>query len=323
MSGHCEAVDDIGLSLSLSATPLATKLGGSTRNGSAATLSDVYQMLVKGVGPQVSKATANAFALPPRGALGALHLRRGTTSIPWYPIVTTGPYSKSNHGVTINTHKQHPFFKGSQAVSVGNVACRQMGFGGAVLVTNCRGLQILHERIATSARKAAVDQVNDLLGCSTNNTGGDDNTDALKSQSSKSWIAVESDAPLSIEASLLHGHWLPGSNHSFHGPPPWAVHSGWPESWCVGNEVPVAPTGVAPDPCEITPDTGMTSPAIKRVGICARTAGAVAHCYRDQLERALNDDVGNACFTQSRHQVLTDFFIFYKLVLVVVSSVPI
>ena len=53
------------------------------------------------------------------------------------------------------------------------------------------------------------------------------------------------------------------------------------------------------------------------------TGAGRLHCNRDQLERALNDDVGNACLAQTGQQVLTDLLIFYKLVLVVVASVPI
>eukprot|EP01043_Picozoa_sp_COSAG02_P038478 COSAG02_NODE_2969_length_7640_cov_2.657870_2_plen_1434_part_00 len=284
VSGRCEKPDDIGVSLS--AMPTGAGMTNHTENISAERLSETYQTLLTAVGKEVSINTAGAFALPPTGVLGALNMRRGSE---WRPVVTAS--ASWNHKGTIDT-EAHNAAAGSRAVALGNVACRQMGFGGAVLVTNCRGLRLLRDHTSTSAGKA-LDQAYHSIGCSDNEKSEDGNgwdggskaSETSKSPTWKAWIAYQSSTDNPTSATL-HGQWLPGTNHSFHGPPPWLAHTGWTESFCVGNEAPVAPVGVASDPCEITlePATAISA-ATLRLGICAKSAGAVAHCYREQLTR--------------------------------------
>ena len=277
-SGMCEAPDDIGMSLS--ALPAAAEVDNSTGNVSAAGLDVAYQGLLTAVGQHVVEATEESFALPRAGLLGLLHMRRGTK---WRPVVTATASWKHHEG-TINTH-MHEAAAGSRAVALGNVACRQMGFGGAAFVSNCRGLRLLRKH-TTRGGSVALNQVYRLLGCASDGSEGGDSESKKSKPAWKPWIAVQSSTDVSALATK-HGSWLAGRNHTFHGPPPWAVHHGWTESFCVGNEAPVAPVGVASGPCEISIDTttGVMTP---QLGICARSAGAVAHCYRDQLTRYRN-----------------------------------
>ena len=145
VSGRCETLNDIGISLS--AMPTAAGMTNHTVNTPAEWLSLTYQAFFAAVGKAVSINTAGAFALPPNGVLGALNMRRGSE---WRPVVTAS--ASWNHKGTID--------RGSSR-GVAGCCSRQRGmppdgFGGAVLVTNCRDFNL--KPYVYQCRKSVLDQ---------------------------------------------------------------------------------------------------------------------------------------------------------------------
>jgi hypothetical protein len=290
--GHCEAPDEIGIGLSTtasSAVEAADNTGtapheAATNGTGVRGLSKAYSTLLAGVGQQVSESTGGVFTLPSAGVFGALSMRRGTE---WRPVVTVAASWVKTGTLATGAHETD---QGGRAVALGNVACRQMGFAGASFVTNCRGLHLLSKGAGASA---GLDQLYHSLGCSSSDHPGAFRAGSSSTPTWKAWITVDRSLESSANANWYDkGQWLPAAaaNRSFHGPPPWAVHDSWAESFCVGNEPPVAPVGTSP--CDIDIDTAsggggggsLSSPPQR--GICAES-GAVAHCYRDQLTRHL------------------------------------
>ena len=131
-------------------------------------------------------------------------------------------------------------------------------------MTNCKGLKQLLQPLADPHN------LYDRLGCAQTQGIGSDGSGHWRS-----WVSVERVADNSAFAAQ-HGDWVPGPGHSFTGPPPW-VSSKWPESFCVGDEQPIAPvgTGLSGGGCDVG------DPELK--GLCAQSAGSVAHCFRHQL----------------------------------------
>lgn len=251
ISGQCTPSASFRLGLTAS-TP-------SGKNGTDL-MRQLWSQFSSGMAPHLSKSTGGAWTLPADGMLGVLNLRRGSE---WGTVATSPAFTSSREG-SLNT-KSLGVQGSSRAVAAGNVACRELGFAGASVVTNCQAIANL-----VKANKGVI-------------SGSDELLSALCSTSLESVLLEISsrDPHFSSEQS---GEWLPPVHSSdntslYRGPPPWLViPSARRRSWCVGDEMDGQHTSRGTD-CDLGSGA--------RSGVCtsasAGTAGALARCMQFDL----------------------------------------
>ena len=250
-SGQCTPSANFRLGLTASTA--------SDKNGTEL-MRQLWSKFSSEMSTRLLKSTGGAWTLPSDGMLGVLNLQRGNE---WGTVATSPAFTSAREG-SLNT-RSLGVQSSSRAVAAGNVACRELGFAGASVVTNCQAITNL-----VKANKGIISESDELLS-------------ALCSASFESvWLEINSGWDQAFRQQ--NGEWLSPVYRSdnislYRGPPPWLPSVSQP-SWCVGDEMDSQSLSRATD-CDLE------SGDMSRSGVCtsasATAAGALARCMQFDL----------------------------------------
>lgn len=156
VTGTCEPPE--ALQLSLRVGLIEASPNSHTVEEQVVDRQQLYTAFQKGFGSLVSKATQGRWSLPSLGVLGTLAVswRGGAT----HHLLTSPGVPANKHSqvtLTAGLLNARGVPQGRVIAAMARVSCRQLGFGNAVLATNCRSIRSL-----TSA----------LPGANSSDTGG-------------------------------------------------------------------------------------------------------------------------------------------------------